>query len=255
MAYCKYCGKKLADGEICKCSGASEKAAPAVQTKGGIRNSSPARFFSGHLKIFIVSAAILLVLIILIIYIVNHTGARGTARSYAKVRFSSSGGNKFYSMTLPDALYKSLSGDKLDSLIDEFNDENKSTKDDYKVKLKKVKKVSKMKGAALDGAEIWFAKNAAVYDKKYLKETFSAKKGYIYKITYKVKEKQTKKTTTYSRQIAVVKFKGEGWKIIDPDIGSKESLKDYLRDIASEQKAGSKEQSSVTTEPSSESKD
>ena len=234
MAYCKYCGKKLSDGEKCKCSGASDKNAPVSKDKGGANEKTRMRFFGSPLKIFIVIAAILLVLVILIVYIVNHTGARGTARDYAKLRFSSSGGRKFYSMTLPDDLYDSLSGDKLDSMVDEFNDENKSTKDDYKVKLKKVKKVTKMKGAALDGAEIWFARNAASYDKKYQKETFSAKKGYIYKITYKVKDKQTKKTTTYSKQIAVVKFKGEGWKIIDPDIGSKESLKDFLRDIASE---------------------
>lgn len=240
MAYCKYCGKKLADGENCKCSGASaknaEKSAPFPQDKGSAIEKTSKGFFGNPLKIFIAIAAILLVLIIIIVYIVNHTGARGAARDYAKLSFSSSGGSKFYSMTLPDDLYKSLSGDKLDSLIDEFNDENKSTRNDYKVKVKKVKKVSKMKGAALDGAEIWFAKNAAVYDKKYLKETFSAKKGYIYKLTFKVKDKQTKKTTTYTKQIAVVKFKGEGWKIIDPDIGSKDSLKDYLRDLAAEPK-------------------
>ena len=238
MAYCKYCGKKLSDGEKCSCPEASAKpekiSAPAVQ--GSVSAAAPHTkgFFSRNLRIIIISAAILLVLVILIVYIVNNTGARGTAREYAKVRFKSSGGKRYYSMTLPDDLYKRLSGDKLDYMVDEFNDDNKSTRDDYKIKLKKVRKVTKLKGAALDGAEVIFARNAAAYDKSFRNETFSAKKGYVYKLTYKVKDKQTKKSTTYTKQIAVVKFNGEGWKIIDPDIGSKESLKDYLRSIAGE---------------------
>ncbi|MBR4626231.1 MAG: hypothetical protein IKO47_00750 [Ruminococcus sp.] len=235
MAYCKYCGKKLSDGEVCDCRGsasAKKNQADVQPEKTGIKGSAPARFMGDHLRIIIIVAAVLLVLIILIAYIVNHTGARGAAREYAKLRFNSSGGSRYYSMTLPDDLYKSLSGDKLDSMVDEFNDENKSTKDDYKIKLKKVQRVSKLKGDALDGAELCFRDNAAVYDRKYQKESYSAKKGYVYRITYKVKDKQTKKTTTYKKQIAVVKFKGEGWKIIDPDLGSMDSMKEYLSSYA-----------------------
>ena len=97
--------------------------------------------------------------------------------------------------------------------------------------LKKIKKVKKLSGTQLDGAEEAFAKNAAKYDRSYAKESYSAKRGYIYELTYKIKDRQSKKTKKYTKEIAVVKFKGEGWKIIDPETGAGKSLSDYLSEL------------------------
>ncbi len=244
MAYCRNCGRLIPDGGRCSCMDTAPAIVPAGKTAAlpedtgfwdRVKASRPVCFMTDHLRIIIAAFAALIFVIIILVYVINHTGARGAARSYAKLLFSKSGGSRYYSMTLPDDLYKSLSGDKLDSMVDEFNDEAGRLRDDFKIKLKKVNRTSRLKGSALDGAEILFARNAAVYDKTYRNENFKAKKGYIFTIKYKVKDKQTRKTTTYTKQVAVVKFKGEGWKIVEADIGSKDSLTSYLREVADEE--------------------
>ena len=190
------------------------------------KDSGIKRFIVDHKVLLIVCTAVLALLVTVTVLIFNNVGARGAARKYAKNVYSRGGGKKYYSMTLPDELYDSLSGDKFDDMVDEFNDENKKAAEDYKVKLKKVRKSEKLSSSQRDGAEKAFALNAAKYDKSYAKKSYSAKKGYIYKLTYKIKDRQTKKTKKYTKEIAVVKFKGEGWKIIDID--TDEPLADYL---------------------------
>ena len=231
MAFCEYCGKKLPAGGSCNCRKVAAPFVPEVKVStsarkdGGVKN-----FILDHKKLLIACAAALIVLVTTIIIIYNTTGSRGAARKYAKNVYSKGGGKTYYSMTLPDKLYSSLKGDKFYDMVDEFNDENKKAAEDYKVKLKKVKKTEKLSGKELDGAEIAFAQNAAKYDRSYAKESYSAKKGYIYELTYKIKDRQTKKTKKYTKEIAVVKFKGEGWKIIDTDTDG--SLEDYLSELA-----------------------
>ena len=240
MPFCRYCGKELAEGEQCSCTTPVAVNAPAAQESsasgydpafGGDKPFSVKKEVSIRNKLLIIGGAALtlVMLILLIVFIINHTGARGAARDFSKCLYSADGGSDYYSMTLPDKLYSSLKGNKLDAMVDEFNDTNDEVNDDYKVKLKKVKKGSKLSSKELDGAEAYFAENAGDYDRSYRKEEYKAKKGCIFKLTYKIKDKQTKKTKSYTREIALVYFKGEEWKVLCPDLGDEESLKSYLK--------------------------
>ena len=246
MAFCRYCGNEIPEGGACNCIAAvaartPKKEAPKVSAGGydpafGVRNAQGETVDPNagekRKRIIILSAIGAVLLTILIIFLFNHLGARGTARKYAKNIYSKKGGKTYYSLTLPDDLYKNLKGDKLNDMVDEFNDSNKDTIDDYKVKLKKVDKSSKMDSKQLNGAEKYFATHAGAYDKNFKKVDFSAKKGYIYTLKYKIKDRHSKKTKTYVQEIAVVKFSGEGWKVIDPDVSEYsgyESLKEYLK--------------------------
>ena len=232
MAYCIYCGKEMPASGVCSCRSTSAPYVTEVKVTTSERRSGGLKsLVTGHLKLVIACAAVLLIGITTIIVLYNNIGSRGAARKFAKNVYSKGGGKTYYSMTLPDKLYDSLNGDKFDDMVDEFNDENKKADEDYKVKLKKVKKTEKLSGNQLDGAEKAFAANAAKYDRAYAKESYSAKKGFIYELTYKIKDRQTKKTKKYTKEIAVVKFKGEGWKIIDADID--DPLGDHLSKLGS----------------------
>ena len=239
MAKCKYCGKELPATGVCSCIKSMAAIGPSNKQFSAEGKSPLTRLKKtvfDHKKLIIICTASLILIITAIILIYNNTGARGAARKYAKNIYSKKGGRTYYSMTLPDKLYDSINDDKFDDMVDEFNDENKKTEEDYKVKLKKVKKTQKLSSKQLSGAEKAFAKNAAKYDKSYSKESYSAKKGYIYELTYKIKDRETQKTKSYTKELAVVKFSGEGWKIIDPDIDPDKALDDYLLKLGSKKK-------------------
>ena len=239
MANCKYCGKELPASGVCSCVKSMAAIGPGNKQFAPAETGPLNRLKSAvieHIKLIIICTVSLILIVTAIVLIVNNTGARGAARKYAKNIYNKKGGSTYYSMTLPDKLYDSINEDRFDDMVDEFNDENKKTEEDYKVKLKKVKKTEKLSGKQLDGAEKAFAKNAGKYDKAYSKESYSAKKGYIYELTYKIKDRETKKTKTYTKEIAVVKFSGEGWKIIDPDLDPDKSLEDYLSKLGGKSK-------------------
>lgn len=236
MAYCEYCGKEMPKSGVCSCKLPAAPFVPEIRVstsdrkEGGIKN-----FVRDNKVLLIVGAALLAVIITVIVIVYNFTGSRGAARKYAKNVFSRSGGKTYYSMTLPDKLYDSLNGDKFDDMVDDFNDENKKAAEDYKVKLKKIKKTEKLSKNQLNGAEKAFAQNAAKYDRSFAKASYSAKKGYIYELTYKIKDRQTKKTKKYTKEVAAVKFNGEGWKIIDIDTDG--SLEEHLSKLGEEDDA------------------
>ncbi len=243
MPFCRFCGKELSEGEKCTCTVPVAANAPSASTSttpgydpafgGGSTPFQVKKDNSLRTKLILIGGgfATLILLTILIIFIYNHTGPRKVARDFSKTMFSSSGGKDFYSMTLPDDAYSALKGNKRDAMVDEYNDTVEELKEDYKVKVKKVKQGKKLSGTELDGAEIFFAQNAGQYIRSFKNEEFKAKKGYIFKITYKVKDKETKDTETTSKEIAVVKFKGEGWKVLVPDVDDDISVKKFLRNL------------------------
>jgi hypothetical protein len=249
MAFCKYCGKELQKGEACDCKQAkailgvsadknNKKATVPITVKTTDASekidTSALKEKIFNKKVMVIGGIILTVIIVfLIFFIFNHIGARGAARKYAKNLYDNKGGKTYYSMLLPDDLYKSLKGDKLDAMVDEFNDENKETNADYKIKFKGIDKIKKLSSRQLNGAEKYFAYFAGKYDKTYRTKSFSAKKGYVYEITYKIKDRQSGETKNYTKEIAVVKFSGEGWKILDKELSDDQSFSDYLESLDS----------------------
>lgn len=232
MSYCKYCGKELQEGGVCGCPQSEAAAAAKAALPADTSGTAVVKERKIGKKWYVLGGAVLIALIVfLVIYIINHVGARGAAVKYAKNLYDSKGGKTYYSMVLPDDLCDSLEGDKLDAMIDEFNDENKETLDDYKVKYKKISKVTKLDSRGLNGAERYFAQNAANYDKSYRNKSFDAEKGYVYKITYKIKDRQSGETKNYSKEIAVIKFSGEGWKVLDKELGDDQSFEEYLNKL------------------------
>ena len=242
MPFCRYCGKELSEGETCSCTTPVAANDPVVQESsasgydpafGGNKPFTVKKDISLRNKLLILGGAVitLALLVVLVIFIINHTGSRGAARKFSKCIYDSDGGRDYYSMTLPDDLYDKLKGNKLDAMVDEFNDANDEIKDDYKIKLKKVKKDSKLSDKELDGAEVYFRNNAVNYDRSYKKESFKAKKGYVFKLKYKIKDKQTKKTKSHTTEVALVYFKGEKWKVLCPELDGDESIKSYCKKL------------------------
>ncbi len=218
MAFCKFCGKEIADGAVCDCQASQ---AP-VNNNPAVTEETSAQ--KDPLKTLVAAVIALLVFIFIFVFIFNSIGARGIARKYAKKVFSKHGGKAVYSLTLSDDVYKDLKGDELDDMIDDFNDSMEDIREDTKVKVKSVKKTGKLSNKELKGAEYLFAKNNSKYDKDLEADDFKAKKGYEFKLTYKIKDKDSGDKETTRNKICVVKFKGEGWKVLVTDA---DTLKSY----------------------------
>lgn len=223
MAFCKFCGKEIADGAVCDCqaSQAPVNNNPAVTEEASAQTATAQK---DPLKTLVAAVIALLVFIFIFVFIFNSIGARGVARKYAKKVFSKHGGKAVYSLRLSDDVYKDLKGDELDDMIDDFNDGMEDFLEDTKVKVKSVKKTGKLSNKELKGAEYLFAKNNSKYDKDLEADDFKAKKGYEFKLTYKIKDKDSGDQETTRNKICVVKFKGEGWKVLVTDA---DTLKSY----------------------------
>ena len=222
MAFCKFCGKEIPEGGVCDCAAAQGQNA-ANNTfdqannvfnndnnnggKKGIDVNDTINKVKGNPTLLIGGVAVVLVLILLLIFILGHTGAKGAAKSYAKSITKKGKGKTYYSLTLPDDKIKDLKDDDdWKDKIEDYNDGIKDSIDDgYKYKLKSVKKGKKLSKTALKGAEKYWKENGA--------DDPEAKKGYEYKIRVQVKHDGDKKTKT--EKVCVVKFKGEGWKVIE----------------------------------------
>lgn len=214
MAFCKFCGKEIADGAVCDCqaSQAPVNNNPAVTEETSAQTATAQK---DPLKTLVAAVIALLVFIFIFVFIFNSIGARGVARKSAKKMFSKHGGKTIYSLTLSDDVYKDLKGNELDDMIEEFNDRNEDLRDDNKINLKSVKKTGKLSKKELRGAEYLFAKTNSTYDDSLEADDFKAKKGYEFKFTYKIKDKDTDEKSTERYWVCVVKFKGEGWKVLD----------------------------------------
>lgn len=226
MAFCKFCGNEIPEGGTCSCQGAQNNAAPQQDSNaasfggdqgnnGGFDNTVDKA--KNNLPLIIGGVVGLIVLILVLVFIAGHTGAKGAANKYAKSMTKKNGGKTLYSLTLPDDQIKELKDDdKWDEMIDDYKDNMEERLDEYKVKIKDVKKGKKLKKSALKGAEAYFE---SMYD-----ADVTVKKGYEFTIKVQTKDKEDGDKDTDKTKVCVVKVKGEGWKVIPT---SKDSLEDY----------------------------
>lgn len=216
MAFCKFCGKEIPDGTTCSCqSGANS--APAANNNNSNGGGVPLDAVKKNLPMIIGGIVAFIVLICILGFIGSHTGAKGAANKYAKALTKKSGGKTVLSLTLPDDAIKDLKDDdEWKDNIEDYNDTRESYLEDTKIKIKSVKKGKKLSNKALKGAEKYWEKQGA--------EDPKAKKGYEFKIKMQLKNDGEKDTVT--QKICVVKFKGEGWKVIHDDA-------DYLSSLGS----------------------
>ncbi len=227
MAFCKHCGTQYPDGGSCTnpaCPGAQQAAAPANNSAldGGFNEAMQQVKKNSGLIIGAVIAFIALILII--VFVAGHTGAKGAANKYAKNIYKKSGFKSIAKVTMLDDAYKEYKGeDEFDDDKDDFKEFIEEMKDDdIKVKVKSVKKAGKLSGKELKAAEAYFEEQAEDYD---VDDDIDVKKGYEYKIKMKYKEDGDSDTST--RKVCVVKVKGDGWKVISMDA---DSLKSYYGD-------------------------
>ncbi len=213
MAFCTQCGSQYPDGGSCTnpaCPGAKQAAAPAGNAFDGGFNEAMDKVKKNSSTI-IGAVVAFIVLILVIVFIGSHTGAKGAANKYAKNLFKKSGFKSVSKVTMLDDAYKEYKkSDDFDDAKDEHKEEIEDMKDeDIKVKVKSVKKGKKLKKAALKGAEAYFEEQAEEYD---VDDDIDVKKGFEYKIKLKYKEDGDSDTVT--QKICVVKVKGDGWKVI-----------------------------------------
>jgi hypothetical protein rflaF_13982 len=226
MAFCKFCGKEIPEGGTCSCqnSGAPQQnnnAAPAGSdqgnsgfNQGGLEET--VNKAKNNLPLIIGGVVAILVIILVLVFIAGHTGAKGAANKYAKATTKKNGGKTLYSLQLPDDYIKELKDDdKWDEMLDDHKDSMEERLDEYKVKVKDVKKGKKLKKVALKGAEAYFEET---YDVE-----VDVKKGYEFTIKMQVKDKEDGDKNTEKDKVCVVKVKGEGWKVIP---ASKDELED-----------------------------
>ena len=222
MAFCKFCGKEIPDGSVCSCqsNNAAQVNFPAGNPAPMAANNNgdagiPLDKVKKNLPLIIAGVVAFLVLVLVLIFIGNHTGAKGAANKYAKALTKKSGGKAYLSLTLPDDVIKEMKDDdEWKDAVEDYNDGMSDLLDDVKIKVKSVKKGSKLNKKALKGAEAYWEDQGADDPK--------AKKGYEFKIKLQKKEDGDKDTNT--TKICVVKFKGEGWKVIPLDA-------DYLKSM------------------------
>ena len=233
MAFWKFCGNEIPEGGVCSCPAAQAEAQGAnaaaqvnnfaqdnnvygqgANNQNGFNPNEMVEKAKKNPAILIGAVAGLIVLIILLCFIIAHTGASGAAKKYAKSITKKGKGKAYYSLTLPDDKIKELKDDEdWKDMIEDYNDDMADDLDDgVKLKLKSVKKGKKLNKKALKGAEkTWESAGA---------DDPEAKKGFEYKIKVQVNDDGDKDTVT--RKVCVVKFKGEGWKVIETSAESLE---------------------------------
>ena len=233
MAFCKYCGNEIPEGGVCGCPGAQaaaqgQNAAAQVnntfdqannvyggqpdygqpQNNGGFNPNELVDKAKKNPVILIGACAGVVVLILLLVFVLGHTGAKGAAKKYANAFAKKGKAKTYFSMTLPkDKISDLKDDDKWDDMVEALNDKKSDRYDDgIRIKIKSVKKGKKLSKTALKGAEaVWKSKGA---------DDPEAKKGYEFKIKVQTKDEDGDKDTD-TQKICVVKFKGEGWKVIE----------------------------------------
>lgn len=229
MAFCKFCGKEIPEGGTCSCQNNAAQqvnnAAPVGSdqgnngfSQGGLEET--ANKAKKNLPLIIGGVVAILVIVLVIVFIAGHTGARGAVNKYAKASTKKNGGKTVYSLMYPDEYIKDLKDDdKWEEKLDDYKDMMEEELDEYKFKIKDVKKGNKLKKVALKGAEEYF-KNT--YDVE-----VDVKKGYEFTVKIQSKDKEDGDKDTSKEKICAVKVKGEGWKIITESKDSLEELGEY----------------------------
>lgn len=227
MAFCKHCGTEYPDGGACPnpaCPGNQQAAAPTGNPLDGGFNEAM-EHVKKNKSVIIGAIAAFIVLVIVIVFLGGHMGAKGAANKYAKNQYKKSGFKAMAKVTMLDDAYKEFkSEDYFDGAKDAHKEYIEDLKDDdTKVKLKSVKKVGKLNNKELKAAKEYFKAQAKKYK---VDDDIKIKKGYEYKIKYSVKEDGDKETEKES--IWVVKVKGDGWKVMSAyDVDDDYDLDDF----------------------------
>lgn len=246
MAFCKYCGKEIAEGAICSCPGAIHEAnannsfpkadtipaesepvnaeskpasskpayeGPSIRkVDTGINDRKPAAD-DGLKKFAALVGAVLFVFIIIVGNMASGSGYKGTVKKYFKSRYSKHGGKTYYSLTLPDAGIAELKDNDLwKELVEDYNDSVEDRMDDWdkKPEFRKISRVKDMKKSELKDAEKYFSSAAQVCEADIDEDDIEIRKGYEVIYKYRNTEGKNEKSTVY-----VVKIKGDGWKIMN----------------------------------------
>ncbi len=220
MAFCKYCGKEYPDGGSCSCPEAQAEAAGNAPAPAPAADGSAPVASKNNSSAGIIAAVVAVIVIILIFVLIGgNMGAKGAAKKFAKKMSTKKGGKTYYSMTLSDDVIKELKDDdKYEDMIDDYNDTMEELLDNYKVKIKKIEKKDKLSKTELKGAEVLFAQENNDYSSDKLDaDDFDAKKGYEFKVKIQRKDLDDDEKKSETEYLCVVKFKGEGWKVLLTD--------------------------------------
>ncbi len=161
--------------------------------------------------ILIASAIIITLVILTVIY---FTGPKKAVKKYVKAGISKNGGKKYFSMILPDYVVDQLKSDeKWEDMIESYNNDLADVRDDYKFRIKDIKKSKELSDDALEGAQLYFMEMAKKYDTEPKK--LKIQKAFEFDIKLTKKDRNNKKKTSESTVVCAVKIKGDGWKIAE----------------------------------------
>ena len=152
--------------------------------------------------------AIILLLIFGISFIRNNTGCRGTVHDYWKCVVSQNGGKTYYTLGLPQILINHFKDTgEWENLIENY--ENLSAD---AVKLKKIRKITKMTKDELHDAEKYLNHIADMYGVEVPSGAIIADSGYFVTVIYKFGDDNVIGGAYY------VQIEGEGWKVLPHDM-------------------------------------
>lgn len=207
MAFCKFCGKEIIEGEQCDCSesqsAAQENTAPSAAPEATAEKPSN--------NAAIVLAAALVIILVIIISLVSSIAGGGYKKP---VNDFEKALNKADGKLLAECMYGDDMLDELDK--DDYEDLSTTIEwlvemceeevgDDVKFTIK-IEDKEKLKKSELKDIEETYSES---YDMD-----VKVKKGYVLEGTFKIKGDDDKEEEDI--ELTVVKIKGDGWKI-SPD--------------------------------------
>ncbi len=221
MAFCKYCGKEIAEGTACTCPDAMneqakanvQEAAPAAEAGYGDITAAPEKKNARNNLIIAGGAVVVLILLVIIISsLAGGSGYKAPLDDFVK------GFNKCDSKKLLNSMYTSDMLDdmtdeedvKLKELYDEMDEELEDAfdelEDEYGKKLKMDIKVEDKKKLDKDDLEEYEDN----YD-DYFDANVKISKGYELDCVLTIEGKDDDDEEEI--ELVVLKIKGEGWKI------------------------------------------
>ena len=154
------------------------------------------------------AVAVIFLLILGVSFIRNHTGCRGTVHKYWNCVVDEKGGETYYTLGLPQILINHFENTgEWETLIDNYENLSKDA-----VKLKKIKKISKMTKDELHDAEDYLNNIALMYGVEVPSGAIIADNGYFVTVIYKFGDDNVIGGAYY------VQIEGDGWKVLPHDM-------------------------------------
>ena len=204
MAFCKYCGKQIADGEACDCQQAMEQAQGGEKTKSSTDMGA---------KIVIGAAAVVVILIIVLLAsLLGGGGYKKPVENIAKA-FNKADGKALINAMFTDDLmeeFEDMLGDDKDDLYDQFDELLEEVMDEAEDEFGKNVKFS-IKVTDKDKLDKDELEEIEDYYKDYLDTKVKISAGYELECEMSIKGKDDEEEN--DMDITVVKIKGEGWKV------------------------------------------